>query len=51
MDGEHYRLREFEKTEAQKNTPVVQFALKENKKTHNNLLKDPKFRKKFNYNS
>ena len=33
------------------NSPVVQFARSENKKTHNSLMQDPKFAKKFNYNS
>ena len=33
------RIRDFAKSEAQKNTPVVQFALKENKSAHKNLLK------------
>ena len=52
LDREHYRLRDFEKKESMKmSSPVVQFARSENKKTHNNLLKDPKFAKKFNYNS
>ena len=42
-------MRNFEKQEAKKNIPELQFAMRENKKTHNNLMKDKKFRKKFQY--
>lgn len=51
LDKEQHRIRDFAKSEAAKNTPVVQFAMKKNKQAHTNLMEDPKFRKKYNYNS
>lgn len=42
-------MKDFERQEAKKNIPELQFAMRENKKAHTNLMKDKKFRKKFQY--